>query len=54
MLRFAALVRQGDHTIADRIKLLEEHDGRVQDQIANLTERQRYIHDKISYYRIVV
>jgi DNA-binding transcriptional MerR regulator len=54
MLRFADLVRQGDHTIADRIKLLEEHDGRVRDQIANLTERQRYIHDKISYYRRVV
>ncbi|MEU8248032.1 MerR family transcriptional regulator [Nonomuraea sp. NPDC048916] len=51
MLRFAELVRAGDHTIQDRIKLLEEHDRRVEGQIANLAERQRYIHNKISYYR---
>lgn len=54
MLRFAELVRAGDHTIADRIRLLEEHDRRVQEQITKLTERQRYIHHKISYYRSVV
>ncbi|WP_219462240.1 MerR family transcriptional regulator [Nonomuraea rhizosphaerae] len=54
MLRFAELVREGDHTIADRIKLLEEHDGRVREQIARLTERQGYIRNKISYYRTVV
>lgn len=53
MLRFAELVRAGDHTIPDRIELLEEHDRRVQGQIANLAERQRYIHNKISYYRSV-
>ncbi|GAA3563896.1 MerR family transcriptional regulator [Nonomuraea rosea] len=51
MLRFAELVRAGDHTIPDRIKLLEEHDRQVQGQIANLAERQSYIHNKISYYR---
>jgi DNA-binding transcriptional MerR regulator len=51
MLRFAELVRAGDHTVADRIALLEEHDRRVKGQIANLTKRQRYIHNKISYYR---
>ncbi|AQZ69194.1 regulatory protein, MerR [[Actinomadura] parvosata subsp. kistnae] len=51
MLRFAELVRAGDHTIPDRIKLLEEHDRQVQAQIANLAERQSYIHHKISYYR---
>lgn len=54
MLRFAELVRAGDHTIADRIALLEEHDRRVRDQIDNLAERQRYIHNKISYYRSVL
>ncbi|MFI6499071.1 MerR family transcriptional regulator [Nonomuraea typhae] len=54
MLRFAELVRQGDHTVADRIRLLEEHDRRVEAQIANLSERQRYIHNKISYYRSVL
>ncbi|MFI6598075.1 MerR family transcriptional regulator [Nonomuraea sp. NPDC050536] len=54
MLRFAELVRAGDHTIPDRIRLLEEHDQQVQGQIANLTERQKYIHHKISYYRSVL
>ncbi|MBN6053916.1 MerR family transcriptional regulator [Nonomuraea sp. RK-328] len=54
MLRFAELVRAGEHTIPDRIRLLEEHDRRVQGQIANLTERQHYIHHKISYYRSVL
>ncbi|NRQ33281.1 MerR family transcriptional regulator [Nonomuraea sp. NN258] len=51
MLRFAELVREGDHTFADRARLLEEHDRRVQGQIENLVERRRYIHHKISYYR---
>ncbi|GAA3107816.1 MerR family transcriptional regulator [Nonomuraea salmonea] len=54
MLRFAELVRAGDHTIPERIELLEEHDRTVQAQIGNLVERQRYIHHKISYYRSVL
>ncbi|MEV4012405.1 MerR family transcriptional regulator [Nonomuraea angiospora] len=51
MLRFAELVRAGDHTIPDRIRLLEEHDRQVREQIDKLAERQEYIHNKISYYR---
>ena len=51
MLRFAALVRDGDHTIPDRIALLQTHDARVREQIATLRDRQRYIHGKITYYR---
>ncbi|WP_214323282.1 MerR family transcriptional regulator [Nonomuraea sediminis] len=54
MLRFAELVRAGDHTIPDRIRLLEEHDQQVEGQIAKLTERQKYIHHKISHYRSVL
>jgi DNA-binding transcriptional MerR regulator len=54
MLRFAELVRAGDHTIPDRIKLLEEHDRRVEGQIDNLIERKRYVSNKISYYRSVL
>ncbi|MER6506830.1 MerR family transcriptional regulator [Nonomuraea sp. NPDC048881] len=54
LLRFAELVRGGDDTIPDRIRLLEEHDRQVQAQIANLAERQNYIHRKISYYRSVL
>lgn len=51
MLRFAELVRAGDGTIPDRIKLLEEHDRQVREQIDKLAERQKYIHNKIGYYR---
>ncbi|NUR87614.1 MAG: MerR family transcriptional regulator [Nonomuraea sp.] len=51
MLRFAELVRAGDHTVPDRIRLLEEHDAQVQAQIDNLAARQQYLHHKISYYR---
>ncbi|HLU73112.1 MAG TPA: MerR family transcriptional regulator, partial [Nonomuraea sp.] len=54
MLRFAELTRAGDHTIPDRIKLLEDHDRRVESQIDNLLERKRYIRNKISYYRSVL
>lgn len=54
MLRFAELVRAGDHTIAARIALLEEHDRQVQAQIDKLAERQSYIHNKISHYRSVL
>jgi DNA-binding transcriptional MerR regulator len=51
MLRFAVLVRDGDHTIPDRITLLQAHEARVREQIATLRDRQRYIHGKITYYR---
>jgi DNA-binding transcriptional MerR regulator len=54
MLRFAELTRAGDDTIPDRIKLLEEHDRRVESQIENLRERKRYIRNKIAYYRSVL
>lgn len=54
MLRFAELVRAGDHTIPDRIALLEAHDRRVEGQVANLREKQRAVQAKIGYYRDVV
>ncbi|MEV4184421.1 MerR family transcriptional regulator [Streptosporangium canum] len=54
MLRFADLVRQGDHTIRDRIALLEAHDRRVEAQVDNLREKQTAVQNKINYYRSVV
>ncbi|MFF4416250.1 MerR family transcriptional regulator [Streptosporangium sp. NPDC001559] len=53
MLRFAELVRAGDHTIPDRVALLEAHDRRVEEQVANLREKQRAVQAKIGYYRDV-
>ncbi|MBG0815452.1 MerR family transcriptional regulator [Planomonospora sp. ID82291] len=54
MLRFAELTRQGEHTIRDRIALLEAHDRRVEAQVDNLREKQTAIRNKIGYYRGVV
>ena len=49
--RYAQLVRAGDATVPERIRLLETHDRRVRDQIAILRDQQRYIQRKIAYYR---
>jgi DNA-binding transcriptional MerR regulator len=54
MLRFAELTRAGEHTICERIALLEAHDQRVQAQVSNLREKQAVIRNKIGYYRSVV
>ncbi|WTL65920.1 MerR family transcriptional regulator [Streptosporangium sp. NBC_01495] len=54
MLRFAEMTRAGDHTVRDRIALLEAHDRRVQEQVENLREKQVAIRNKIAYYRSVV
>jgi DNA-binding transcriptional MerR regulator len=51
--RYAELVRAGDHTIDDRIALLEAHNQRVQVHIGALRDQQRYIQRKIAYYRTV-
>lgn len=54
MLRFAELTRAGEHTVPDRVALLEEHDRNVERQIANLREKQAAIRRKIGYYRDVL
>lgn len=54
MLRFAEMTRAGDHTVRERIALLEAHDQRVQEQVDNLRERQVAIRNKIAYYHSVV
>lgn len=51
MVRFAELVRAGDHTIPERIALLQAHDQRVREQIATLRDRHRYIRSKIEFYQ---
>jgi DNA-binding transcriptional MerR regulator len=54
MLDFAEQVRAGDHTIPDRVALLEEHDREVGDEMRLLAERRRKIQHKIEYYRSVL
>jgi DNA-binding transcriptional MerR regulator len=51
--RYAELVRAGDHTVDERIALLEEHETRVRAKMESLRDQQRYIQRKIAYYRTV-
>ena len=51
MLRFVELARAGQHTTADRVTLLEEHDQHIDHQIDRLRASQQQIKDKIRYYR---
>jgi DNA-binding transcriptional MerR regulator len=51
---FAEQVREGDHTIPDRIALLEAHDAEVEAEMARLIEQRHKIRNKITWYRSVV
>ncbi|GAA1991834.1 MerR family transcriptional regulator [Catenulispora subtropica] len=51
MQSFAALAREGDDTVADRLALLEEHDAAVGAELARLLEQRGKIRAKIDYYR---
>lgn len=51
---FAELVHAGEHTIADRLDVLEAHSARLAARIEELLERQRAIAHKIDYYRGVL
>jgi DNA-binding transcriptional MerR regulator len=51
MLRYAKLARDGDHTMAERLRLLEEHDRVIEDHIAQLRAKQLHIRHKIEWYR---
>ncbi|GAB3658630.1 MerR family transcriptional regulator [Glycomyces tarimensis] len=53
MCRFAELVRAGDHTIAERVRLLEDHKRAVDERIADFEAKRDYILGKIDYYRSV-
>ncbi|GAB3213164.1 MerR family transcriptional regulator [Marinactinospora thermotolerans] len=51
---FAELVREGDATIPRRLDVLETHEGRLAERIAELQRRQAAIRHKIDYYRSVL
>lgn len=47
---FAELVRDGDHTIPERVEVLQSHQHRLSAHIDQLRERQEAIRHKIDYY----
>jgi DNA-binding transcriptional MerR regulator len=51
MLRYAKLARGGDHTVAERLTLLEDHDREIEERIAQLRAMQIHIRQKIQWYR---
>jgi DNA-binding transcriptional MerR regulator len=54
MRRYAELTRRGDDghdTVAERLRLLAEHDVQVQKHIALLQAQQQHLREKISWYR---
>lgn len=53
MLRYAELAREGEHTLAERQAVLEQHACEVQERIAQLQAQQKHLHDKIAWYRSV-
>jgi len=51
MRRYAELAREGEPTVAERLRLLTEHDAQVGEQIAVLQAQRRHLQEKISWYR---
>lgn len=51
MRRFAVYVWEGNHTIPDRLALLEKHEREVVEQIAGLQRHLEALRNKISIYR---
>jgi DNA-binding transcriptional MerR regulator len=51
MRRYAELARDGQATLAERMRLLTEHDTRVGEQMALLQAQREHLRDKIDWYR---
>ncbi|MFD0686661.1 MerR family transcriptional regulator [Actinomadura fibrosa] len=54
MLRYSELARGGGETVQERLEILQEHDRRVEEQIARLRDQQQHIQFKIGFYRDAV
>lgn len=48
--RYAQLVRQGASTVDERLRLLQEHEAKVRQQVADLQEALAVIHGKVALY----
>jgi DNA-binding transcriptional MerR regulator len=50
MRRYAELAREGEPTMAERLRLLTEHDAQVARQIAALQAQRQHLQEKIGWY----
>jgi DNA-binding transcriptional MerR regulator len=51
MRRYAELTRRGQPTLAERLSVLTEHHGYVQERIRLLLAQDKHLQDKIAWYR---
>jgi DNA-binding transcriptional MerR regulator len=51
MRRYAELAREGEPTVAERLRLLTEHDAQVGERIAALEAQRQHLQEKINWYR---
>jgi len=51
MRRYAELAREGEPTMAERLRLLTEHDAQVCERIAVLQAQRQHLQEKIDWYR---
>lgn len=52
--KYASLFQEGEHTAADRLKLLEEHKESIQKQMHILNTADEMLEHKISSYRTLI
>jgi DNA-binding transcriptional MerR regulator len=50
MRRYAELDREGEPTLAERLRLLTEHDGQVSERVAVLQAQRLHLQEKIDWY----
>ncbi|MEV7987694.1 MerR family transcriptional regulator [Micromonospora sp. NPDC085948] len=50
MCRYASLAREGEHTVAERRELLEQHAVRVEEQMRLLQRQYDHLREKIRFY----
>lgn len=51
---FAELIREGEHTVPDRLDLLQGHQERLDERMEEMRRCQKVIQHKIDYYRGVL
>ncbi len=51
---FAELIREGEHTVPDRLDLLQGHQERLDERMEEMRRCQAVIQHKIDYYRGVL
>jgi hypothetical protein len=51
MRRYAELARCGEASVAERLRLLTEHEVQVEERITLLQAQQKHLREKIDWYR---